>query len=126
MVCGEERCLTAGRKCTFAFARTSFQAVQPLCGIGNEAWLAHFTVVDDIDSELNLLPYTIADSLLHSRRVGFIIDWLAVHSRQHHVEQIVRAWQAADMRGEDTVSAQFHCSFPFSGGAAQQRLDRRR
>ncbi len=84
------------------------EAGEALCGIGDEARLAHLAVADDIEPGRGLLAHALRHRALHARRIGLFVDGLAVHAREHQLEQVVGARQAAHMGGQDTVSAQMH------------------
>ena len=88
------------------------QAAQTRRRVGDEARLAHLAVVDDIDAGGDLLAHGVAHRLPHALGVGLLVDRLAVHPRQHQLEQVLRTRQAADVRGQDAIGAQFHISIP--------------
>ena len=45
------------------------EAAQPLVDISDEARLAHFAVVDDVDADFDLLAHDVGDGLAHARLV---------------------------------------------------------
>ena len=84
------------------------QSVEPLGRVGDETWLAHFAVADDIETGRDLLFHAICHRLANALRECGIVDRLAILARQHQFKQIVGARQAADMRGQYAVGTEFH------------------
>jgi hypothetical protein len=82
-----------------------FQTVQPRRRVGDEARLGHLAVADDVEAGIDLLAHAIFHRAAYPFRIGLLIDRVAVHARQHQLEQIVRARQAADMGGQDAFGA---------------------
>ena len=82
--------------------------VDAMLYIGRVGGLAHFSVADDVDARRHLLCHDLGHRGvgLGFERCG--VDRAALFLGQDHVEQRFWAGQAADMRGEYSLSAQFH------------------
>jgi hypothetical protein len=89
-----------------------FQPAQARHRVGDEARLPHLAIADDVEAGVDLLAHAIAHRVAHPFGIGLLVDRVAVHARQHQLEQIVRPRQAADVRGQDTFGAEFHFSIP--------------
>jgi hypothetical protein len=72
---------------------------------------AEFAVARDIDAEFCLAP----DDLCHGGAQVVLkcrlVAWFARFTRPVRRDQVVRARQAADMRGEDAIGAGSHDGF---------------
>ena len=93
-----------------ARASALLEPEEALSRIGDEARLSHLAVAHDVEPRRRLLPDAACDRFAHVRRIGRLIDRLAIHSRQHHLEEVVGPRQAADMRGQDAIGAQLHAT----------------
>jgi len=93
-----------------ARASALLEPEEALSRIGDEARLSHLAVAHDVEPRRRLLPDAACDRFAHVRRIGRLIDRLAIHSRQHQLEEIIRSRQAADMCGQDTIGAQLHAT----------------
>src|SRR5262249_39067673 len=71
------------------------EAAETFVDIRDEAWLAEFAVVDDVDAEIDLLADDLGDRAAQSRGVRLLVDRLALFLSLHDVEQIGGPRQAA-------------------------------
>ncbi len=83
--------------------RARLEPVEPLANVSEEAGLGKLPVSDDVDAAVDLAGDAIGDRRGEHPVVGHVIVWLAAVFRLHHVEQRVRARQAADMRRHDAI-----------------------
>ncbi len=81
------------------------------------ARLAHFAVVDDIDTGLGLLAHDLFDRRGHAVRERGRVDRYTLLLCVHRANEVVGAWQAPGVRREKSLSAAFHCAPSESGRA---------
>jgi hypothetical protein len=79
-----------------------------LVDVGNEARLAHFAVINDVDAKVGLFADDIRYRLAHAGVKCRIVDLLTLETREAHGVKLRRARQAADMGREDSICAVFH------------------
>src|SRR5262249_27779605 len=72
--------------------------------------LAELAVADDVDAGLRLLPHDLGDGIGQALVIGFLVEPLACLARAQELLQLGRPDQAADVGGENALSAAFHRS----------------
>ena len=83
--------------------RARFKAIEPLAHVGEEARLGEFAVGNDVDAAIDLLAHGFGDRRPQRVLKRLLVVRLPGIFRLHHVEQLVRPRQAADVRGLDTI-----------------------
>ena len=80
-----------------------FKPVKPLADVGEETRFGEFPVGDDVDAAIDLLAHDVGDSNTQRLLKCLLVIGLPAIFRLHHVEQMVRPRQAADVRSLDTI-----------------------
>ena len=89
----------------------AFESGEAVADVGGVADLAGFAVADDVDAALFLLLHGLADRAAHRFLEFRFVDWFAAVLREKQIDDVLRAGQAADVRGQNAVRARFH-GFP--------------
>src|SRR5262252_2000946 len=79
------------------------EPIEALADVSEKAWLGVFAVRYDLNAALDLLADTFSDLPRQDRTQLALIIWLPRVLCFQQIEQIVRPWQAADMRGLDMI-----------------------
>ena len=92
-----------------AVGAVDLEAAEALVHVGDKARLAHLAVGDDIDADFGLLGDDVGDRLAHARVEFRLVDFFAVAARDDHGVEVGRPRQAADMGGQNPITAASHC-----------------
>jgi len=74
--------------------------------------LAELAIARDIDAEVVLVPHDLGHGRPEPTLKTVLVGRLAGFAGPVRLDQVVRAWQALDMRGEDAIAARPHLSPP--------------
>jgi len=85
-----------------------FEAGETLAHVSEESGLALFAVGHDVDPALDLPADSLGHRAPNARGVSLAVVGLIIEFGLHHVEQVLRARQAADMGGQDPVDPPLH------------------
>ena len=85
---------------------------EPVLDIGRIARLAHFAVIDDIDTGARLKRNHLGNRRLHPRRQSIAVDRDTFFLGIHDLDEIFGARQAADMGRENSLLAAYHRGLP--------------
>src|SRR5262249_4687742 len=89
------------------------ETAETFVDIRDEARLAEFAVVDDVDAEIDLLAADLGDRGAQPRGMRLLVDRLALFLSLYDIEQIGGPRQAADVSGENSLGASLHAPSPF-------------
>ena len=101
-----------GRKQRRALARARLETLQAFVDVDEKARLRHLAVGQHVEPAFGLAAHAVGHGLAHARVIGPRVVRGARQLRLHHVEQVVRPRQAADMGGENALAAAFHFCCP--------------
>jgi hypothetical protein len=88
--------------------RLALEASQTALNVGRVVRFAPLAVIDDVQAGVPLLADALADGFAHARVEGRHVVQSALLSGHEHLEQVVGAWQAASVSGQDMVCAPLH------------------
>ena len=93
-------------------ARRGVETPEPVLDVGQEADLAELAVGDDVQARLDLLRHHLGHRARHAPGVGVGVVGAAVLLLPHHLQQVERPGEAADVGGQDPVGAAVHVYSP--------------
>src|SRR3984893_13762891 len=88
--------------------RIRLKAAQPLVYVGDEARLAEFAVINDIDAELDLPVDNFFHRLAQAAGMRCRFATFLGSFGRHYFQEVGRPRQTAGMRGGDSVAAALH------------------
>ena len=91
------------------------ETAQSILDVGRIARLAHFAVVDDVDTRVGLLPHDFFDRQRDTLRERGGVDQNTLLLGVHHPDEIVRPREASRVRRQKSVGAALH-EFPLDIG----------
>ena len=96
------------------------ETFQTLANVGEEARLGEFSVSDDVDAAVDLLAHHFSNRLAHRVLICLLVIRLPGIFRLHHVEQLARPRQAADVSRLDAIGILLELHGAFSPGAMRR------